>query len=95
MPEELVAETLALRKKTNSIRGTAGLERKLLIKKIAEQKKQSTNRLAYTDPLVHPQPALAAEAPAPPAPALAAEALAPQPPAHDTATRLCCDPAML
>jgi hypothetical protein len=36
--EVLVAETLALRKKTNAIRGTAGLRRKSVIKEIATQK---------------------------------------------------------
>ncbi len=47
--EVLVAETQALRKKTNSIRGTARLKRKLLIKEFAKQRKQSTNRLVYID----------------------------------------------
>jgi hypothetical protein len=64
--EVLVVETPALRKKTSSIktssiRNTAWLRRKLLIKEIAKQKKQSTKKLAYMDPLVHPQ-----LAPAPP-----------------------------
>ena len=70
VPDNLVAETPALRKKTSSIRGTAGLRRKLLIKEISRQKKQSTNKLAYMNKAVHPQPA-----PAPaPAPAAAEEA---------------------
>ncbi len=38
VPEILVAETPALRKKTNSIRGTAGVRRRELMKKIAKQK---------------------------------------------------------
>jgi hypothetical protein len=69
VPEVLVAETLALCKKTNSI----GLKRKLLIKEIAKQRKQSTNRLVYMDPSVHPQPAPNSEA----APQLEAEAAPP------------------
>ena len=48
VPDKLVPETLALRKKTSSIRGTAGLRIKLLIKEIDMQKKQSTNKLAST-----------------------------------------------
>ncbi len=78
MPEKLVAETQALRKKTNSIRGTAGLKRKVLIKEITKQRKQSTNRLEYMDPTVHPQkPQLDAEAAPPPA-----EEVAPPPTAE-------------
>ena len=46
VPDNLVAETTALRKKTSSIRGTAGLRRKLVIKEISRQKKQSTYKLA-------------------------------------------------
>ena len=38
VPDKLVAETPALRKKTNSIRGTAGVRREVLIKEIARQK---------------------------------------------------------
>jgi hypothetical protein len=56
VPEVLVAETPALRKKTKSIRGTAGIKRKSVMKEIAQQRKQSTNRLAYMDPPVHLQP---------------------------------------
>ncbi len=44
-----------------------------MIKEIAKQKKQSTNRLAYMYPPVHPQPASAAQAPALDAEAPAAE----------------------
>jgi hypothetical protein len=54
VPEILVAETPALRKKTNSIRGTAGVKRRELMRKIAKNKQQSTNRLEYMDPPVHP-----------------------------------------
>ena len=38
VPEIIVAETPVLRKKTNSIRGTAGVKRRELIKNIAKQK---------------------------------------------------------
>ena len=65
VPDNLVAETPALRKKTSSIRGTAGLRRKLLIKEISRQKKQSTNKLAYMNKAVHPPPAPAEEEEAP------------------------------
>ena len=54
VPAILVAETPALRKKTNSIRGTAGVKRRELMRKIAKNKQQSTNRLEYMDPPVHP-----------------------------------------
>jgi hypothetical protein len=37
VPDKLVAETPALRKKTSSIRGTAGLRRKLLVEETARQ----------------------------------------------------------
>ncbi len=50
VPDALVAETPALRKKTSSLRATAGLRRKLLLEEIAKQKKQSTSKLAYMDP---------------------------------------------
>jgi hypothetical protein len=76
VPDKLVAETPALRKKTSSIRGTAGLRRKLLIKEISRQKKQSTNKLAYMNKAVHPQPA---PAQAPAQAAAAAEEEAPLP----------------
>ncbi len=81
VPELLFAETQALYKETNSIRGTAGLRRTLLIKEIAKQKKQSTNRLAYMDQPVHQQLAPEAQAPALDieAPALEVSPL----PAHD------------
>ncbi len=41
--DRLVAETLALLKKTNSIWATGFLKRKLLIKEITRQKMQSMN----------------------------------------------------
>ncbi len=75
VPEILVVETPALRKKTNSIRSTAGVRRRELIKKIAKIKQQSTNRLEYMDPPVHP--AAAQEVAPPPAAAEADEAAAP------------------
>jgi hypothetical protein len=87
VPEKLVAETPALRKKTNSIRGTAGLKRILLIKEKAKQKKLSTNWLEYMDwsvqPEAAPQPAEgvaprpAAEAAEPPAKFALAESVLP------------------
>ena len=86
VPEILVAETPALRKKTNSIRGTAGVRRRELIRKIAKNKRQSTNLLEYMDPPVHPAAALPVAPPPPglevalqvaPSPAEAAEAAAP------------------
>jgi hypothetical protein len=80
VPDKLVAETLALRKETRTIREAAGLKRKLLIKEIARQKKQSTNRLAYMDQPVHPQPA-------PLAPPLAALAVATPPAEREAAPR--------
>ena len=72
-----------LRKKFNSIRGTAGVRRRELIKKIAKQKQQSTSRLEYMDPPVHPAAALPVAPPPPaqevaPPPAAVAEAAAPQ-----------------
>ncbi len=77
-------ETPALHKKTNSIRGTAGVKRRELIIKIAKQKQRSTNRLEYMDPPVHSKAALpvappppAQEVAPPPAAAEVAEAAAP------------------
>ena len=67
VPDKIGSEMPALRKKTNSIRGTAGLKRKLLIKEFARQKTKSTNMLSYMDPPVSPRQA-SPPAPSPPAP---------------------------
>ena len=67
VPDKLVAETQALRKKTTSIRGTGGVRRNNLIEQLSMQKYKSTNRLTYMDP---PAPRPQAEA----GPPLAAEA---------------------
>jgi hypothetical protein len=79
VPDKLVAETPALRKKTSSIRDMADLRRKLLIKEINMQKKQSTNKLPYMNRPVNPQPA----PPPPPPPAAAAAAAAAPLPAEE------------
>ena len=55
VPDILVAETPALRKKTNSIRGTAGVRRKMLIKEIARQKSATKSKLTYMDPPLSPR----------------------------------------
>ena len=46
----LIAATPALRKKTSSIRGTAGVRRKHLLKELAKAKTKSKTRLTYMDP---------------------------------------------
>ena len=61
VPDKLVAETPALRKKTNSIRGTAGVRRKVRIKEIARQKSATKSKLAYMEPPLSPQTAEPAE----------------------------------
>ncbi len=68
VPENLVAETPALRKKTCRISGTAGIKRKKLIKAIANEKKQSTNKLGYMDPPLDPRPASPRQEPEAPPP---------------------------
>ena len=55
VPNNLIAETPALRKKTNSIRGTAGVRRKMLIKEIARQKSATKSKLTYMDPPLSPR----------------------------------------
>ena len=55
VPDNLIAETPALRKKTNSIRGTAGVRRKMLIKDIARQKSATKSKLTYMDPPLSPR----------------------------------------
>ena len=80
VPDKLVVETPALRKKTNSIRGTAGLKRKQLIREISRQKSKSTNKLAYMDQLEPLPRAVAAEPlPAESQPAPADKFVVPEP----------------
>ena len=50
VPNLLIAATPALRKKTSSIRGTAGVRRKHLMKELAKAKTKSKTRLTYMDP---------------------------------------------
>ena len=45
VPDKLVAETPALSKKCNKLRGTAGPRRARIIKEIAKEKKQGTSKL--------------------------------------------------
>ena len=47
VPDLLIAVTPALRKKTSSIRGTAGVRRKHLLKELAKAKTKSKTRLTY------------------------------------------------
>ena len=68
VPDNLIAETPALRKKTNSIRGTAGVRRKMLIKEVARQKSATKSKLTYMDPPLSPR----RPEPAKPAPSLPA-----------------------
>ncbi len=56
VPDKLVAETQALRKKCSKIRGTAGPRKARLIREIAKQKKASTSKLAYVTEPVPPVP---------------------------------------
>ena len=62
VPFNLIAETPALRKKTNSIRGLAGQRRKRAIIELRKQKVKITRKLDYMD---RPEPRRAAE-PEPP-----------------------------
>ena len=55
VPDQLVAGTPALRKKTNSIRGTEGVKRKM-VRIISKQRKKSTNKLSYMDRPVSSRP---------------------------------------
>ena len=57
VPDNLVAETPALRKKCSKVRGTAGPRRARLLQEIAKQKKKaSTSKLAYVSEPVPPVP---------------------------------------
>jgi hypothetical protein len=56
VPDNLVAETPALRKKCSKVRGTAGPRRARLLQQIAKQKKASTSKLAYVSEPVPPVP---------------------------------------
>ena len=64
MPDTLVAETPALRKKCSKVRGTAGPRRARLLKEIAKQKKKSVSKIGYIDAPVPPVPDPPAAAPA-------------------------------
>ncbi len=57
VPDNLVAETRALRKECSKVRGTAGPLRASLVQEIAKQKKSSTSKLAYVSYPVPPVPA--------------------------------------
>ena len=57
VPNKLIVATPALRKKTSSIRGTAGVTRKHLLKELAKAKTKSKTRLTYMDrPAPRPEP---------------------------------------
>ena len=56
VPHNLVAETPALRKKCNKLRGTAGPRRARILKAIAKEKKTSTSKLDFVNDPVPPQP---------------------------------------
>ena len=56
VPDTLIAETPAARKKTNSIRGTAGVRRKKLLKEIAMTKSATKSKLTYMDRPLSPRP---------------------------------------
>ena len=57
VPDKFIAATPALRKKTSSIRGTAGLRRKHLLKELSKAKTKSKTRLTYMDrPAPRPEP---------------------------------------
>ena len=53
VPGKLIAATPALRKKTNSIRGLAGVRRKRALAELRQQKAKSASKLTYMD---RPQP---------------------------------------
>ena len=56
VPDNLVAETPALRKKCNKLRGTAGPRRARILKMIAKEKKKSASKIGFVDEPVSPQP---------------------------------------
>jgi hypothetical protein len=56
VPDTLVAETPALRKKCSKVRGTAGPHRARLLKEIAKQKKKPVSKIGYIDAPVPPVP---------------------------------------
>ena len=63
VPDLLIAATPAQRKKTSSIRGTAGVRRKHLLKELAKAKTKAKTRLTYMDrPAPRPEPQVAAPA---------------------------------
>ena len=75
VPVKLIAETPALRKKTNSVRGLAGPRRRKAILEIQRQKAKTTRKLAYLDqPAPRPaRPAAELFASKPPQPSAAAK----------------------
>ena len=88
VPDKLVAATPALRKKTCSIRGTAGVRRKHLMKELAKAKTKSKSRLTYMNPPApRLEPAAPTEVPAEPAVATPAEELAETGPLRPEPTR--------
>ena len=74
VPGNLIAATPALRKKTNSIRGLAGVRRKRALAELRQQKAKSASKLTYMDrpeprrPML-PEPAAQPAPAAEPAPA--------------------------
>ena len=64
VPGKLIAATPALRKKTNSVRGTAGVRRKRLLMEIRQHKAKSTSKLTYMDQPVPRRPMQPAAEPA-------------------------------
>ena len=72
VPGKLIAATPALRKKTNKVRGLAGVRRKRALAEIRQQKAKSASKLTYMDPPEPRRPMLpepAEPAAAEPAPA--------------------------
>ena len=75
VPVKRIAETPALRKKTNSVRGLAGPRRRKAILEIQRQKAKTTRKLAYLDQPA-PRPAAELFAVKPPQPLAAAKVAA-------------------
>ena len=69
VPGKLIAATPALRKKTNKVRGLAGVRRKRALAEIRQQKAKSASKLTYMDPPEPRRPMLPEPAAAEPAPA--------------------------
>ena len=64
VPGKLIAATPALRKKTNKVRGLAGVRRKRALAEIRQQKAKSASKLTYMDPPEPRRPMLPEPAPA-------------------------------